>query len=170
MTHSRVGDYSLLATGRVTSSHLPASTDVRPSDPLNLVCPACGRSPVKGLAPSERGAYCVCEFCGHKWQQEGLRISWRQAPDHPARRKRDQSNTKLESEDPRPCSHCGRIDEEHERKVRQLTDRIAALEADNALLRDSARSFGELADRLNQQVRRRNGHKNRSGQPTSRNR
>lgn len=170
MTHSRAGHYSFLAAGRVISSHLSVSSDVRPNDLLNLVCPACRRSPVKGLAPSERGAYCACEFCGHKWQQEGLRISWRQAADHPTRRKSDRPDRTPEPEAPTPCSHCGRVDEEHERRVRHLLDRIAVLEADSALLRDSARTFGELADRLNQQLRRRNGHKSRSVRPNSRNR
>jgi hypothetical protein len=93
----------------------------------------------------------VCEFCGHKWQQEGLRFSWREErPNHPLRRRRDTLR-----QDRTPCSHCGHVDEEHERKVRQLADRIAVLETENGLLRDSARSFGELADRLSQQLRRR---------------
>lgn len=126
---------------------------MRPSDPLHLVCPACGRTPVKGLVPSDRGAYCVCDFCGHKWQQEGLYISWRGAPaEHPARRKSD-SHGAAAPADPTPCSHCGSIDEAHERRIRELTDRMIELEAENAILRHSARSFGDLADRLNQQLR-----------------
>jgi len=143
----------------------PASSKVRPSDSLHLVCPACGRNRVKGLVPSERGAYCVCQCCGHKWQQEGLRISWRDGePENPGRRKTDRSRGRLPdggaTDAPAegiPCSHCGRIDEGHQRTLRHLAERVAKLEAENALLRDSSRSFGELADRLNQQLRREPG-------------
>ena len=106
---------------------------------------------MKGLVPSDHGAYCVCDSCGHKWQQEGLYISWRGGlPEHPVRRKSDRHGA---PENPTPCSHCGSIDEAHERRIRELTDRMTELEAENAILRDSARSFGDLADRLNQQLR-----------------
>jgi hypothetical protein len=113
---------------------------------------------VKGLLPTVRGAYWICESCGHKWQQDGLRVSWREGVfDKPGRRKgdRDRPPTAGERVEPTPCSHCGRVDEAQQRRIRQLADRVAKLEAENALLRDSSRSFGELADRLNQQLRQR---------------
>ena len=134
-----------------------------PSDPLPLVCPACGRSPVKGLVPSARGVYCRCEFCGHMWQEKGLRITWRSRPANQSmRRKTDRTAHKSGARRRErsfvdlgaiPCPHCDQIDDERERHLQQLTRRTAELEAENALLRDSARSFGELAERLNQQLR-----------------
>lgn len=109
-----------------------------PTDPLNVVCPACGRSPVKFIVPSERGAYCLCQTCGHLWQEEGLVISARGSSKAPRRRKSD----------PQAAV------EAQQREIRQLKKRIAELETENSLLRASAIAFGELAERLNDRVRR----------------
>ena len=122
-------------------------------DPVNVVCPACGRSPVKCLVPSPRGPYCLCEGCGHMWQEEGLLLSSRESSSALRRRKSDRQ------EPASPCSHCGRIDERHERERRELSERVTELETENALLRASAVAFGELAERLNFRVR----HDRRSG-------
>jgi hypothetical protein len=39
------------------------------------------------------------------------------------------------------------------REIRRLQRRVAELEAENAHLKDAARTFGELAERLNRQLR-----------------
>jgi hypothetical protein len=128
---------------------------VKPYDPVNVACPVCGRSPVTCMVPSERGAYCGCDFCGHMWQQEGLFLN---RPASQAsnfkRRKSDWADTSggtpvIGS----PCSHCGRVDERHEYEIGRLMRRIAQLESENALLESSAKAFGELAERLNERIR-----------------
>jgi hypothetical protein len=111
---------------------------VSPTDPLNVACPACGRSPVKFIVPSERGAYCLCQACGHIWQQEGLVVSTRASSATPRRRKSDRQ-AEVEAQ---------------QREIRQLKKRIAELETENSLLRASAIAFGELAERLNDRIRR----------------
>ena len=145
---------------------------MKPTDPVNLVCPMCGRSPVTCMVPSERGAYCGCDFCGHMWQQEGLFFNRQSPPAITSRRRRTDwggsggrptepvradgtqlaSGEQLGVEAVR-CSHCGMIDERRDREVRRLTERVAELEAENRLLESSARAFGELAERLNQRIR-----------------
>jgi hypothetical protein len=127
---------------------------VSPTDPLNVVCPACGRSPVKFIVPSERGAYCLCQTCGHIWQQEGLLLSFRAGSGKRPKRRRS---------DPPP------VVEEQQREIRRLKKRIAELETENSLLRASAIAFGELAERLNARVRRdrRNGLDRRHQQRTT---
>jgi hypothetical protein len=121
---------------------------------------------VNALIPSERGAYCACEHCGHKWQQDGLHVSWRTSrSDNPRRRSSDPIDAKQSPVDDAeqatdgriPCSRCGQIDEMHQRRMQQLLERVRRLEAENALLRDSSRCFGELAERLNRQLRRARG-------------
>lgn len=108
-----------------------------PTNPLKVVCPACRRSPVKFIVPSERGAYCLCQSCGHIWQEAGLKISGRTAPGAPQRRKTDR-DVVLEGQ---------------RREISRLKSRIAELETENALLRASAIAFGELAERLNERIR-----------------
>lgn len=126
-----------------------------PTDPLNVVCPACGRTPVRCMVPSQRGAYCLCEACGHMWQEEGLLLVSRESSNAPKRRKSDMP----EPSDRLACSHCGHIDGRQEHERRWLAERLAELETENALLRASAIAFGELAERLNLRVR----HDRRSG-------
>jgi hypothetical protein len=77
-----------------------------------------------------------CGHCHHIWQERGLIVSWR-SPDEaaPQRRRTD------------------RTAEAQERLIRLLIDRCAHLEAENDRLRQSARAFGELAERLNRHVR-----------------
>ena len=161
---------------------------MKPSDPVNLACPVCGRSPVTCMVPSEHGAYCGCDFCGHMWQQEGLFFNRPASPfSHLKRRKTDWSGDRRGLADPPPgdrsrressgdqpvestaCSHCGRIDERHDHEIKRFMRRIAELESINALLESSARAFGELAERLNQRVRsdRRSGVERRNHQRTT---
>jgi len=57
----------------------------------------------------------------------------------------------------------------HRPDLRSLEQRIEELEADNARLKESARTFGELAERLNNQLReeRRRGNERRQRHPAS---
>lgn len=131
-----------------------------PTEPVKLVCPVCRHSPVKSMVPSPRGAYCLCEACGHMWQEEGLLLTSRGSSNQFNRRKTDRRGPT----DSLRCAHCGQIDERHELRWRELIDRIADLETENALLRSSAIAFGELAERLNLRVRndRRSGLERRA--------
>ena len=101
---------------------------------LDVVCPHCGRRRVNCLVPSLRGAYCRCPSCGHMWQQAGLAVS--------SHRRRSLSGRRTD-----------RGVDELVGLVQQLRSRIAELEAENAQLRDSANTFGDLAERLNGVVR-----------------
>jgi hypothetical protein len=103
---------------------------------LKLACTKCGRGPVTCLLPSPDGAYVRCRHCHHIWQEERLIVSWRSPSEAaPQRRRTD------------------RTAEAQERLIRLLIDRCAHLEAENDRLRQSARAFGELAERLNRHVR-----------------
>ena len=109
---------------------------MKPTDPLKLACPTCGRGPVTCLLPSPKGAYVRCGQCHHIWQEKGLLVTWRSPGDAaPQRRRHD------------------RTAEAQEQLIRLLVDRCAHLEAENERLRQSARAFGELAERLNKHVR-----------------
>jgi len=152
----------------------PVNSDLRPNDPSQFVCPSCGRHRVRWLAPSDRGAYCRCESCGHMWQQEGARVSMRSTPAIQLHRRKSDAKPPRSQHGKDPyaadvvCPHCGKEDEEQQRLVRRLKQRIADLERDNAILLESARSFGDLADRLNEQLRERQrvgSHRRRGGDP-----
>ncbi len=88
------------------------------------------------MLPSPHGAYVRCGHCHHIWQEAGLLISWRSPEDAVPRRRRGD-----------------RTAEAQERLIRALLDRCVHLEAENERLRQSARAFGELAERLNRHVR-----------------
>lgn len=94
------------------------------------------------------------------WQEEGLLLTSRGASNEFKRRKSD----RIGPTEGLRCTHCGQVDERQELRWRELTDRIAELETENALLRSSAIAFGELAERLNLRVRndRRSGLDRRS--------
>ena len=111
---------------------------------LDLSCPACGQRPVRGLVPSREGAYCQCESCGHIWLEDGLRLGSRALDDPPRRRRSDGAQ--------QPAAAAGA-----EGEVTQLRQRLAELERENALLRASARTFADLAERLNEELRRLRG-------------
>ena len=60
------------------------------------------------------------------------------------------------------CPTCGKADEAAGSR-QQLEERIRTLEAENVRLSDAAKRFGELAERLNEQLRdeRRRGQERR---------
>lgn len=109
---------------------------MKPTDSLNLACRKCGRGPVTCILPSPQGAYVRCGQCHHIWQEKGLLVSWRSPEDAAPQRRHDD-----------------RTVEAQQRLIRALLDRCAHLEAENDRLRQSARAFGELAERLNKHVR-----------------
>ena len=43
-----------------------------PKRTVDVPCPACASGPIVVTVPSLRGAYCLCEACGHLWHQEGV--------------------------------------------------------------------------------------------------
>lgn len=122
-------------------------------EPIDLSCPACGRRPVKCLQPSIRGAYCECLSCHHLWQQDGLAATRRTPPLGARRRLGDRAGGARDSQTSSICGYCGLDDEAgHVCPTDLLKRRILELEAENAHLRESALSFGDLAERLNQRM------------------
>lgn len=51
------------------------------------------------------------------------------------------------------CAHCGGEAEAERRERLLVNSRLAELEAENAQLRNAAITFGDLAERLNRQLR-----------------
>lgn len=138
----------------------PRECDVKGSKTVNVPCRRCARGPVQCILPSERGAYLRCDACGHLWQEDGLVLARRGRRDRCPGRRRDDRFTGRVRGSPSEvgaadrCPHCGRIsDDEAQRLMQRLAERIAQLEEDNRLLRESARGFGELAERLSERVR-----------------
>jgi hypothetical protein len=53
------------------------------------------------------------------------------------------------------CSDSGSgSDEDHQSRIRSLEHQIAELRVENAQLREAAKGFGELAERLNEMLRK----------------
>ena len=88
------------------------------------------------MLPSVHGAYVRCQHCHHIWQEAGLQISWRNPDDAAPQRRRNDRTAEAQA-----------------RLIRALLDRCTQLEAENERLRQSARAFGELAERLNRHIR-----------------
>lgn len=57
---------------------------------LEIPCPACGGQRVDCTVPTDRGAYCRCNDCGHMWHQDGPIAGLRRdAEEIPKRRSSD---------------------------------------------------------------------------------
>jgi hypothetical protein len=121
---------------------LPRGVDVKASATVNVSCRRCTRGPVECIQPSRRGAYLRCTACGDIWLEDGLLLP-RRSPVPAARRRRSDVST---GDDPAGVT-------EPVDSIQQLTERIAQLEEENRNLREAARAFGELAERLSRQLR-----------------
>lgn len=139
------------------------------SNTIDLSCPKCGRRPVRGIVPSVEGAYCQCESCGHIWLENGLRLTRHTSRIDSQRRRKSDRPAQIDSSDAAEAHGGARAVRRHpgEIALEELERRIARLELENALLRDSARTFADLAERLNAEVQRRRYSERRTADTTT---
>lgn len=99
------------------------------------------------------------------WQQDGLTVTQQDSSGGERRRVTDRlgpAHPGESDEHAATCIYCG-MDEDsgHVCRVELLKRRILELEAENAHLRESALSFGDLAERLNQRMTTDTANRNR---------
>ena len=101
------------------------------------------------------------------WQQDGLAVTRGEWLGAEKRRVTDRSGASLAPREAQEqaattCIYCGMEDDSgHVCSVDLLKRRILELQAENAHLRDSALSFGDLAERLNQRMAADTANRNR---------
>lgn len=122
---------------------------------MNVPCRRCARGPVQCIQPSRRGAYLRCAACGDIWLEDDLVITRRTPVASPRRRRSDAVVSGMTPADEGPSTSAYRPAQcaETSKVIQHLADRITQLEEENRSLREAARAFGELAERLSEQLR-----------------